>query len=75
MDAETVKSILCGFTMGTIGRVDTHDPAVSEADEEICKQVQDTAVQARPTNTCVNLQVTDGVATQQEDPILKTLIE
>ena len=37
--------------MGTIGRTDAHDPAVAEADEEICKQVWETAIQARATHT------------------------
>ena len=35
LDAETVKSILDGVTVGTIRRADAHDPAVAEADEEI----------------------------------------
>ena len=39
LDTETMKSILDRVTMGTIGRVDAHDPAVAEADEEIHKQV------------------------------------
>ena len=65
LDAETMKSILNGVTMGTIGRVDAHDPVVAEADEEIYKQVWETAVQVRATHTCVNLHVTDWMATQQ----------
>ena len=39
LGAETMKSILDRITLGSIGRVDTHDPAVVEADEEIHKQV------------------------------------
>ena len=35
LDTETVKSILDGVTLGTIGRVDAHDPAVAWADQEI----------------------------------------
>ena len=35
LDAETVKSIQGRITMGTIGRVDAHDQAVPEANEEI----------------------------------------
>ena len=35
LDAETVKSILDGLTMGTIGRADALDPVVVEADEKI----------------------------------------
>ena len=75
LDAETVKSILDRITMETIGRADVHDPVVVEADEEIHKQVWETAVKARATHAHVNLHVTDWVATQQEDPILKTMIE
>ena len=57
-DAETMKSILDRITMGTIRRVDAHDPVVVEADEEIHKQVWDFAVQARATHVHVNLHVT-----------------
>ena len=67
LDAETMKSILDGIMVGTIGRADAHNPVVVEADEEIHKQVQETAVQARATHVHVNLHVTDWVATQQED--------
>ena len=69
-----MKSILDGVTMGTIGRVDAHNPAVAEADEEIHEEVLETAVQARATHRHVNLHVTDWVATQQEYPIFKTEI-
>ena len=75
LDVETVKSILDGITVGTKWRADVHNPAVAEADEEIHKQVWETVIQARATHTWVNLHVTDWVATQQEDPILKTTIK
>ena len=39
LDVETVKSILDRVTVGTIGGVDAHDPAVAESNEEIHKQV------------------------------------
>ena len=74
LDAETMKVILDGFTVG-IGRIDAHDAVVIEADEEIHKQVWETAVQARATHAHLNLHVTDWVATQQEDPILRTVIK
>ena len=61
--------------MGTAGRADAHDLVVAEADEEIHKQVWETAVQARAAHLCVNLHVTDWVATQWDYPILKTMIE
>ena len=60
-----MKSILDEVTVGTIGRADAHNPAVAEADEEIHKQVWETAIQARVTHACVNLHVTDWVATQE----------
>ena len=39
LDVETMKSITDRVTVGTIGRVDAHNPVVTEADEEIHKQV------------------------------------
>ena len=48
---------------------------VAETDKEIHKQVQEAVVQARATHTCVNLHVTDWVAAQQEDPLLKAAID
>ena len=64
LDAETVKSILDGVTMGLTGRVDAHDQVVAETDKEIHKQTQEAAIQARGTRTGVNLHVGDWVATQ-----------
>ena len=61
--------------MGMTERVDAHDPVVAEADEEIHKQFWETAVLATATHVHVNLHVTDWVTTQQENPILKTVIE
>ena len=75
LNAETVKSILDRITMGTRGRADAHDLAAAKANEDIHKQVQETAVQTRATHAHVNLHVTDWVAAQEEDPILKTAIE
>ena len=48
---------------------------VAKADEDIHKPVQETAVLARAAQTCIDLHVTDWVTTQQEDAILKTVIE
>ena len=70
-----MKSILNEVTMGTTERADAHNPAVAEANEEIQKQVQETVILARATQVCVNLHVSDWVATQQEDPILKTVVK
>ena len=47
---------------------------VAVTDEEVHKQVWETDVQARDTHMHVNLHLTDWVATQQEDPILRTMI-
>ena len=73
LNAETVKSILDGVTMGTTKRADVHDPLDTKADEEIHKPVQETAILAQAAH--IGLHVTDWVTTQQEDPILKAAIE
>ena len=54
-----MKPILDRVTMGMIERVDAHNLAVAEVDEEIHKQVPETAILARATQTHVNLHVTD----------------
>ena len=69
--AEAVKSILDGVTIGTTERADPDDPMVAEADERIHKQVEETVVHGCVTHMHVNLHVTDWVAVQQVDPILK----
>ena len=73
LDKEIVKSILDGVTMGMMERVDAQDLVVVKADEEMHKPVQETMVLAQAVH--VNLYVTDWVTTQQEDPILKTMIK
>ena len=75
MDVEAVKSILDGVTMGLTGRADAHDPLVAETDKKIHKQVKEAAVQARAAHMHVNLHVTDWVATQREDPVLKAMTD
>ena len=52
-----------------------HDPVVVEADEDIHKQVWETAAQARAILVHVNLHVTDLVPIQEEDPILQMVIK
>ena len=59
LNAVAVNSILDGFTIGTAGRADTHDPMVAEADKRIHKQVEETAVQVQATHMHVNLHVMD----------------
>ena len=75
LDTETMKSILDGIIVGTNKKVDTQDPVVAEADEEIHKPVQETVILARATQALVNVHVTDWVTAQQEDPIFKTMIK
>ena len=43
--------------------------------KRIHKQVEETAVQAWANHMCINLHVLDWVAVQQEDPILKIVME
>ena len=75
LNAEAVKSILDSVTVGTTGKADAHDPTVAEPDERIHKQVEETAVQAWAAHTCISLHVTDWVGAQQDDPILKIVME
>ena len=72
---ETMKSIFDGVIMESTGRVDAHDPVVVETDKEICKQVQEAANQAGATHMHVNLHMTDWVAAQLEDLVLKAMID
>ena len=67
-----MKSILDGVTMETTERADGHDLVVAKADEEIHKKVQETVILAQAAH--IDLPVTDWVTTQQENPILKTVI-
>ena len=75
LNAEAMKSILDGVTVGTVVKADAHDPVVAEANEWIHKQVEETASQVRAAHMHVSLHVTDCVAVQQGDPILKTVME
>ena len=75
LDAEIVKSILDGVTTELTKRVDAQDPVGAEADEENHKPVQETVVLAGAAQTCIDLHVIDWVTSQQEDPILKTIIK
>ena len=75
LNAEAVKFILDGVTIGTAGRANAHDPMVAEADERMHQQVEEIAVQGCATHICVNLHVMDWVAVQQEDPIPKCVRE
>ena len=44
LGAKTMKSILDGVTAGMTERADAQNPVVAEADEEIHKPVQETAI-------------------------------
>ena len=67
--------MLDGVTVGTAGRTDTHDLMVVEANEGVHKQMKETAVQTQAAHMHVNLHVMGWVAVQQEDPILKIVME
>ena len=58
-----MKSILDGVTIGMMERADTQDLVV-EAEEQIHKPVQETAILVRATLACINLHVTEWVTTQ-----------
>ena len=73
LDAETIKSVLDGVTMGMMERAGGHDPVVTKADKEIHKPVKKTAILVQAAH--IDLHVADWITTQQEDPILKTTIE
>ena len=73
LDAESMKSILDGITVGMMERADIQDLVVAEADEEIHKPAQEMAILTWAA--CVHLHVTAWVTIQKEDPILKTAIE
>ena len=75
LDTEVVRSILARVTVGAVERADAYDMAVAEANERIHKQVEETAVQARDAQMHVNLHVTDWVPAQEEDSILKIVME
>ena len=59
LNTDTMKSILYGVAMGTTKRADVHDPAVAQADDEICKPFQKTMILAWAA--CVDLHVPDWV--------------
>ena len=59
LNAEAVKSILDGVTIGTTGRANAYDLMVAKADERIYQQVEETAVQGCATHTRVNMHVMD----------------
>ena len=61
--------------MGMTERPDTQDPVVAKADEEIHKHIQETVILARAAQAHKNLHVTDWMTAQQEDPILKIVID
>ena len=75
LNAESVKSILDGITIGTTERADAHDLMVAGADKGIHQQVKETAVQAQTAHVHVALHVMDWIALQQEDPILNIVME
>ena len=75
LSTEAMKSILDGVMIGTAGRADAHDPVMAEANESIHRKVEETIVQAQAAHTHINLHVTDWIAPQQEDTLLKIVME
>ena len=75
LDTVTMKFLLDGVTVGTTERADAHHLVVTDSDKDIHKQVQETVMPARATQVYVDLHVTNWVTTQQDDLILKTMIE
>ena len=57
LNAETMKSILNGVSVGTTNRADAHDPVVAKADEEIHQPVQETMILAWAAH--IDLHVSD----------------
>ena len=62
-----------GVIMGTTKRVDAHDVAVANFDENIHKSFKETVILAQAAH--IDLPVTDWVTTNQENPTLKAVIE
>ena len=54
-----MKSILVRVIIGMTDRADAHHPVVADADEEIHKQVQQTAILVQTAQVHVDLHVTD----------------
>ena len=75
LDTVTMKSILDRVTVGTTKSADAHYTAEANADKEIHKQVKETAILARAAQVHVDLHVTNWTTAQQEDSVLKTVIE
>ena len=71
LDAETVKLILNGVSMGAAQQAGNHNPLVIKAGDEIDKQTQKRTVQALAIWPRVKLYVMDWVAAQREDPMLQ----
>ena len=53
LNAEAVKFILDGVTVGTTGRASAHDLMVAEANKRKHKLVEETTVQAQAAHTCM----------------------
>ena len=71
LNAETVKLILDGVSMGAAWWAGTHDPLAIKAGDEIDKQTKERAVGALATWPRIELHVMDWVAAQREDPVLQ----
>ena len=74
LHTETVRSILDGVTMGSAGRADAHDPVVAKQMKRYIGRSRKLPSKLEPC-MCVNLHMTDWVAAQWEDSVLKATIE
>ena len=75
LNAETVKSILDGVTMGMTERVDAHVPAVLRLMKRYISKSGKLLSWLEPAMHVWTYIWLDWLTTQQEDPILKTMIK
>ena len=74
LNAEAVKSILDGVTIGTAGKADAYDPMVAKADERIHQQVEEAAVQGLATHMHVNLHIMDHTLARELEEALQFVV-
>ena len=70
LDAETVKSILDGVTLGMAHWAEVHDLAMVEGDQHLKQEVWVTV-----GHPLVEMHVTNRVKAQREDPTLSTVLD
>ena len=70
LDPGTVKSILCGITLGMVHHAEVHDPAVVEGDQHLEQEVCVTT-----GHPLVEMHVTNWAKAQREDPMLSAVLD